>query len=307
MFPLFSPRTLGALLSGALLLALTLVAQQHRLFERLLFNVQSQLQAESRQARSLWLPSYRVTVEARPIGEGITDVSALSFDPDRRTLVSVTNKPARFLELDLDGRLLRQVELRGFSDPEAIEYIKPGVYMISEERRQRLVRVRIGADTRVVDVDDRQVSHPFSLSDVQSDNRGNEGLAYDAARERFFVAKESDPVRIYEIDGLGSEAFEGLQALSLRTDPQRDRRLFVRDLSSLQFDPGTGHLLALSDQSRLVLELDDHGKPISSLSLLRGQHGLSRSVPQAEGVAMDDQGRLYVVSEPNLFYRFEKP
>ncbi|WP_288451077.1 SdiA-regulated domain-containing protein, partial [uncultured Pseudomonas sp.] len=230
MFPLFSPRTLGALLGGALLLALTLVAQQHRLFERLWFNVQSQLQAESRQARSLWLPGYRVTVEARPIGDGITDVSALSFDPDRRTLVSVTNKPARFLELDLDGRLLRQVELRGFSDPEAIEYIAPGVYMISEERRQRLVRVRIGADTRVVDIDDRQVSHPFSLSDVQSDNRGNEGLAYDAARERFFVAKESDPVRIYEIEGLGSEAFEGLQALSLRTDPQRDRRLFVRDL-----------------------------------------------------------------------------
>ncbi len=95
--------------------------------------------------------------------------------------------------------------------------------------------------------------------------------------------------------------------MSLRSDPKRDRRLFVRDLSSLQFDPGTGHLLALSDQSRLVLELDDDGKPISSLSLLRGQHGLSRSVPQAEGVAMDDQGRLYVVSEPNLFYRFEKP
>ena len=307
MFPLFSLRFFGAALGAVLLLALTLVAQQHRLFERLWFNVQSQFQAESRQARSLWLPAYHVTVEARPIGEGITDVSALSFDPDRRTLVSVTNKPARFLELDLDGNLLRQIDLKGFSDPEAIEYVAPGVYMISEERKQRLVRVQIDADTQVVDIDDRSVSQPFSLSDVASDNRGNEGLAYDAARERFFVAKESDPVRIYEIDGLGSQAFEGLQALSLRTDPQRDRRLFVRDLSSLQFDPGTGHLLALSDQSRLVLELDDDGKPISSLSLLRGQHGLSRSVPQAEGIAMDDQGKLYVVSEPNLFYRFEKP
>lgn len=307
MLPLFSLRLLGAVLGAAVLLALTLVAQQHRLFERLWFNLQSHTQAESREARSLWLPAYRVSVEAHPIGEGITDVSALSFDPQRRTLVSVTNKPARFLELDLDGKLLRQVDLRGFSDPEAIEYISPGVYMISEERKQRLVRVRIDADTQAVDIDDRNVSQPFSLSDVASDNRGNEGLAYDAARQRFFVAKESDPVRIYEIDGLGSEAFDGLQALSLRTDPQRDRRLFVRDLSSLQFDPGTGHLLALSDQSRLVLELDDDGKPISSLSLLRGQHGLSRSVPQAEGLAMDDQGRLYVVSEPNLFYRFEKP
>ena len=36
--------------------------------------------------------------------------------------------------------------------------------------------------------------------------------------------------------------------------PRRDARLFVRDLSSLQFDERTGHLLALSDESRLLLE-----------------------------------------------------
>ena len=38
--------------------------------------------------------------------------------------------------------------------------------------------------------------------------------------------------------------------------------------------------------------------------LLRGMNGLKRSVPQAEGLAMDEQGTLYLVSEPNLFYRF---
>ena len=89
-------------------------------------------------------------------------------------------------------------------------------------------------------------------------------------------------------------------------DPKRDARLFVRDLSSLQYDEGSGHLLALSDESRLVIELNSDGRPISTLSLLRGQHGLDKSVPQAEGVAMDNQGRLYLVSEPNLFYVFEK-
>ena len=56
-----------------------------------------------------------------------------------------------------------------------------------------------------------------------------------------------------------------------------------------------------------MLELDVDGRPISSLSLIKGQHGLRKSVPQAEGIAMDDEGTVYVVSEPNLFYVFKKP
>ena len=55
-----------------------------------------------------------------------------------------------------------------------------------------------------------------------------------------------------------------------------------------------------------TFELNADGEPISSLSLLRGQHGLKRSVPQAEGLTSDDEGNLYLVSEPNLFYVFKK-
>ncbi|MNF18644.1 hypothetical protein D3C80_2228470 [compost metagenome] len=55
-----------------------------------------------------------------------------------------------------------------------------------------------------------------------------------------------------------------------------------------------------------MIELDVDGRPISSLSLLGGMQGLERSVPQAEGVAMDEAGTLYLVSEPNLFYVFRK-
>jgi len=88
---------------------------------------------------------------------------------------------------------------------------------------------------------------------------------------------------------------------------EHQARLFVRDLSSLQFDEQTGHLLALSDESRLVVELDADGQPLSSLSLSAGRHGLERDVPQAEGMAMGPDGTLYLVSEPNLFYVFRKP
>ena len=37
-------------------------------------------------------------------------------------------------------------------------------------------------------------------------NKGFEGLAYDAEGKRLFVAKERDPVRIYEIHGFHTQA-----------------------------------------------------------------------------------------------------
>lgn len=284
------------------LLVGAVLAQQYRLFERAWFSVQEWQHGAQWREQSLWLGDYRVEIEAKPIG-GISDVSALTFDPDRRSLFSVTNKPAKVIEMSLQGDLLRTIDLQGFGDPEAIEYVAPGTYVIADEREQRLVKVRIDDATRVLDAADFQ---QLSLGIGRNGNKGFEGLAYDAASQRLLVAKERDPVRIFEVLGFPHVDESQPLALQVNTDPKRDARLFVRDLSSLDFDSATGHLLALSDESRLVIELNTEGKPISTLSLLRGQHGLQRSVPQAEGIATDDDGNLYLISEPNLFYVFRK-
>lgn len=285
-----------------LLLAGAVLAQQHRLFERVWFTVQEWQHGEQWRERSLWLGDYRVVIDAKPI-EGISEVSALTFDPDRGSLFSVTNRPARVIELSLEGDLERIIDLEGFGDPEAIEYIAPGTYVIADEREQRLVKVRIADDTRVLRADDFQ---QLSLGIGLNGNKGFEGLAYDAPNQRLLVAKERDPVRIFEVLGFPHIDEDRPLALQINTDPKRDARLFVRDLSSLDIDKATGHLLALSDESRLVIELDARGRPVSTLSLLIGQHGLRSSVPQAEGVATDDAGNLYLISEPNLFYLFRK-
>jgi len=284
------------------LLVGAVLAQQYRLFERAWFSVQEWQHGAQWREQSLWLGDYRVEIEAKPIG-GISDVSALTFDPDRRSLFSVTNKPAKVIEISLQGDLLRTIDLEGFGDPEAIEYVAPGTYVIADEREQRLVKVRIDDATRVLDAADFQ---QLSLGIGRNGNKGFEGLAYDAKNQRLLVAKERDPVRIFEVLGFPHVDESKPLALQVNTDPKRDARLFVRDLSSLDFDAATGHLLALSDESRLVIELNAEGKPISTLSLLPGQHGLQRSVPQAEGIATDDDGNLYLISEPNLFYVFRK-
>ena len=303
MHRLTHTRVLLPILALLILVALLVAARQWRLFERGWFAAQEWCHAAHWRDQSLWLPDYHASVQAQPI-EGLSnDVSALTYDPNRRSLFTVTNKNPELIELSLQGRILRRIALSGFGDPEAIEYISRDLYVITDERQQRLFRVPLDDSTRHINAADLE---QLSLGIGLNGNKGFEGLAYDATRHRLFAAKERDPVSIYEINGFPHVDQDKPFAVHVLEDPQRDARLFVRDLSSLDYDASTGHLLALSDESQLILEINADGQPISSLSLRAGRHGLQRNVPQAEGLAMDDKGRLYVVSEPNLFYVFEK-
>lgn len=287
-------------LFAALLAVLVFAGQHYRLFERGWFNLKTWVQPAE---QSIGLDRYQVVIEARPI-EGLTDdLSALTYDPDRNSLFTVTNASPELIELSLDGRILRRVPLTGFGDPEAVEYVGRDSYVITDEREQRLIRVRLDEDTPFLDAKDAE---QLSLGIGLNGNKGFEGLAYDQQGKRLFVAKERDPMLIYEVHGFPHDNPQQPYAVHVVQDRKRDSRLFVRDLSSLQFDERSGHLLALSDESKLVLELDVKGKPLASMSLRKGFQGLSQSVPQAEGIAMDNEGTLYLVSEPNLFYVFKK-
>lgn len=284
------------------LLAAGFAAQHYRLFEHTWFKVNRLWQLANPAAINLG--EYRAVLQGQVI-EGLEDdVSALTYDPLRKSLFTVTNKNAELVELSLDGRIVRRIALVGFGDAEAVEFIEANTYVIADEREQRLFKVRLDDNTQVLNA---REAEQLTLGIHLRGNKGFEGLAYDSVGKRLFVAKERDPMLIYEVRGFPQDNPQMPSAIHVVTNARRDARLFVRDLSSLQFDERSGHLLALSDESRLLLELDIDGRPISTLSLKKGRHGLKKTVPQAEGVAMDDEGTLYVVSEPNLFYVFKKP
>ena len=261
------------------------------------------LEADAWHGKAIWLPDYRVVVEAQPIANLKKDLSALTYDPDRNTLFSVTNTQPEIIELSLDGTILRRITLSDFGDTEAIEYLSQNTYLITDEREHRLFKVRIDDNTTELSAADFQ---QLALGIGLNGNKGFEGLAYDSENKRIFIAKERDPVRIYEVRGFPYTDPSKPLSVDIQDDPVRNAELFVHDLSSLQYIAKSGHLLALSDESHLLLELDIDGKPISSLSLRAGKHGLKNTVQQAEGVAMDHDGALYLVSEPNLFYIFKK-
>ncbi len=249
-----------------------------------------------------WL-DYRVDIEARVLGAE-SNVSALSFDPSRRSLVSVTNQDPHFLELSLDGELLRRIPLRGFQDPEAIEYIRPGVYVVAEERRQRLVEIHVDADTRVIDIDDPRNARKFSWAVQTSATRASRVGLRPAARA---------PVR-----GPGKGAGGHHRGKRLLQRPRRGARPERRRRPAARSR-------VVPHRSVEPLLRQGQRSPAGAFRRVAGGHrtgsrrGSARQpdpawrqpwpdgrTPQAEGLAMDDRGSLYVVSEPNLFYRFSR-
>ena len=55
-----------------------------------------------------------------------------------------------------------------------------------------------------------------------------------------------------------------------------------------------------------MAEYTRNGRLVGLMPLWAGRHGLVQTVPQPEGITVGSDGAIYVVSEPNLFYRFER-
>lgn len=252
-------------------------------------------------ANSLGLDRYRVTIERQPIG-GIGDnLSGLSYSNKTGTLFAVTNRPTQVVELSTDGHLLRTIALEGATDPEGITHVDGDRFIIADEGSQSLHWVTIRPNLSRLSLDGGE---RLKLNIGAMHNMGFEGLSWDASHQRLYVTQEMFPARVIVINGLEADA-----GLRLEIDEWRPKNwagAFLIDLSSVSLHEPTGNLLLLSHMASMLVEHDPEGNVLSTLPLWRGWHGLERSVGQAEGVAVGPQGEIFIVSEPNLFYRFER-
>lgn len=120
-----------------------------------------------------------------------------------------------------------------------------------------------------------------------------------------FVVNEKLPRVLYRLDGVVEKSYGGISIANPWS--MEDHSLGKQDLSGLHFLSDVGNLLILSDESKSITETSVTGERISTLSLRSGSAGLSDMIPQPEGVTVDHQGHLYILSEPNLLYRFAPP
>lgn len=248
------------------------------------------------------LPDYQVQVDARPV-DGVTrNLSGLAWDAQRGQLWAVVNEPPQLLALSPAGDVLARHALEGFSDVEGVAWLGDDLLLVVEERKQALVVVQV--PDRPGQVVSRREQRALRLALGDGGNQGFEGAGYDRAGDRLFVVKEHSPRKLYEIRGLRASLDGGLDVEVIDREAWVVDKFVVRDFSSVEYDPNSGHVLLLSDASKLILELDADGGLVGFQPLAGGFAGLREHVRQAEGMTFDDRGNLYVVSEPNLFYSF---
>ncbi len=72
------------------------------------------------------------------IGTPFANASGLTFNPLSQTLLVVFNRPARIMELGLDGSKKRTITLHGFNDTEGMTHIRHNIFAVLEERRQTI-------------------------------------------------------------------------------------------------------------------------------------------------------------------------
>lgn len=292
------PRTLRYSLLGAALILGGGALRYLHLDDRAQLWLSERNLSKGEQADSIWLPGYRAVLQGKPLaGLENDEASDLAYNPVTGTLFTVTGKKAMLVEISREGEVLRRIPLNGFANLEGVAVLENGNVAVTDERRRTLSIFTLDPLTRELDVHD---ADEFDLGFADSGNKGFEGIAWDPAQGRLLLGKEREPTAMFSL------ASDGSRSLAGELQPLPSYGLGMRNLSALSVDPRTGHVLALSAQSNLLLELDEAGEPVSFISLLGGFNGLESRVPRAEGVAMDEAGDIYMVSEPNLFYVFRR-
>lgn len=246
---------------------------------------------------------YAVDVAGRPLAGVHKNISGLTYSEATQTLFAVTNNPERVIELDLCGKVLRDLPTAFGDDLEAISHVTGDLFVIASENGNVIWGTRIDRQTREVGP---LTSNTLSFTFNEDENKGIEGLSWDHRGRRLFLANEKNPLQIVQVEGFDRLMLgqPGSLAFAIwRQHPSLGS--LAGDVSSISFNERWGSMAVLSHESRRVFRFVPGRDPVLILHLERGRHGLRERVDQPEGLAFSPDGSVYIVAEPNLFYRFE--
>ncbi|ECZ6855305.1 hypothetical protein F8X58_15585 [Salmonella enterica] len=240
---------------------------------------------------ALALSSYKAVIQQKPVAGVKSNLSGLTYFAEDRMLFAVINNPPELVWLTTEGQLVGRMPLQGIHDPESIAWSGGNQFQIGSEKDGAVYKTQVDIQRGTM-----QIISMVKLEGYdKAKNKGLEGTAWDAKNERLYAAKERKPIVIKEVEMSKNGITRALPSAITAS---------VSDVSGLEYHAPTDSLLVLSDESKMILEVSSEWRVRDRLFLTAEWSGLRDDIPQPEGIAMDNENNLYIVSEPNLFYKF---
>lgn len=240
---------------------------------------------------ALALSSYKAVIQKKPVAGVESNLSGLTYSAEDRMLFAVINNPPELVWLTTEGQLVGRMPLQGIHDPESIAWSGGNQFQIGSEKDGAVYKTQVDIQRGTM-----QIISMVKLEGYdKAKNKGLEGTAWDAKNERLYAAKERKPIMIKEVEMSKNGITRALPSAITAS---------VSDVSGLEYHAPTDSLLVLSDESKMILEVSSEWRVRDRLFLTAEWSGLRDDIPQPEGIAMDNENNLYIVSEPNLFYKF---
>lgn len=153
------------------------------------------------------------------------------------------------------------------------------------------------------DIIDGNNNYQIDLTDFQEieftdhdGNSGPEGIAYDRFTETIYIAKEKNPMEIYQFqlptnfDDITIEPEIPFDAQSIFSES-------INDISAILFDERIQRLLILSEDSNKIIDIEPEN------GIIRGSYDLEND-HQYEGISfLDKYYNLVIVGEPNFYLK----
>lgn len=240
------------------------------------------------------------------------EVSGVTYNWDTQTLFVLGDGGTAVVQVSKTGQLINTMTLATggspqgteFYDPEGITYIGNGKFVLVEERNRQAVLFTYAAGTTLTRATATTVKLGTTIGNI-----GIEGLSFDPLTGGYVCVKEASPEGVFQtgIDFMAGTATNGspttVNSINL-FDPALANLSDLADvyalsnLSAITGQPQYNNLLLLSQEQGKIVNIDRAGNIASSLQIMPGEgNPLSLADHQHEGLTMDADGILYVVSE----------
>ncbi len=253
------------------------------------------------------LDDYRLATGLETVPEIGQNLSGIAWNPVTGTHMAVLDSLRTLVELDEDMEVLREIAISDIDhrDTEDIAYLGQddhgdATYAIVTEDGVLYVGAVPDDGSTSLDTSSWQVI-TYAADDMG--NSGGEGVAWDPATGTFWVCKEKNPMAVWTFarptTDIDVSYEDGSLAVTEAFDAEALLAEHAGDLASCMFDPRTGRLLILSQQSEVALDVDLDGTLVGSMSVT------GSGLLKPEGLTLIDDGDLVVVGEPNQWARYD--